>query len=67
MNGNGYEVYIVVRDRDYPMDRGTENHPDHEWEAGWYGYVGLAGDHPPTVFCDYQEALALAEKLTVMR
>ena len=65
-NGNGYEIYIVVRDRDYPLP--TEPDPRSAWEAGWYGWTGKAGDIPVAVFGanEYEDALAKAEELSVM-
>jgi len=64
-NGNGYEIYIVVRDRDYPLP--TEPDPRSAWEAGWYGWTGKAGDVPMSVFGadEYEDALAKAEELSV--
>lgn len=62
MNDRGYEIYIVVRDRDYPMPIGAQ-----PWEAGWHAWTGKAGDLPPTCFGadEYEQALAKAEELSV--
>lgn len=56
-----YRVMIVIEDLEYsPDDRGV-----HLSDAGWYGWTGEAGDHDPAIFSDYEEAMALAEELTI--
>ena len=59
---DGYEVYIVVVDRKYPF---TCVEDPHDWEGGWYGWVGRAGDHQPAQITDYDTAIAVAEELSV--
>ena len=65
-NTSGYEIYIVVRDRDYPMNPDGSDEPQ-PWEAGWHPWTGKAGDVPITVFGadEYENALATAEALSV--
>jgi len=62
MNRSGYQIWIVIWDRDYPMSSVVEV---DGWEAGWYGWTGKPGDVPPTIIDEYQDALATAEALSV--
>ena len=55
-----YEIYIVIRDQNYPMDEG---HPAVQlWEAGWYSLRDTDSD-ALMVIDDYEEAEAIAKSL----
>ena len=42
MSAKGYEVYVVIRDKDYPFPQSHDDGTPHEggllepWEAGWF-------------------------------
>ena len=63
-----YRIMIVVEDIDYlpEYNEAAEPREVHGADAGWYGWTGMAGDVLPTIFVDYEDALAHAEALTVV-
>ncbi len=56
-----YRIMIVIEDLEYLPDE----REGHLADAGWYGWVGRAGDFTPQIVVDYEEAMAIAEELTV--
>jgi hypothetical protein len=56
-----YRIMIVVEDLDYDPDSRESDLSD----AGWYAWIGGPGDREPTIVEDYEDALAIAEELTV--
>lgn len=63
-----YRVMIVVEDIEYLSEYNDDAEPreSHGADAGWYGWTGMSGDVYPTILVDYEDALALAEMLTVV-
>ncbi len=64
MSVKGYEVYVVIRDKDYsfpPDDEGTDRQPVEDWEAGWFfvrSFEDTDGDRYELEVLPFAEALA---------
>ena len=65
MSEQGYEVYVVIRDKDYPMSEGGTYEDSQQepqpWEAGWFLAVDFADNDDDA----YElRVLPFAEELT---
>lgn len=64
-----YRIMILIEEIEYldEYNPAAEPREVHGADAGWYGWTGMAGDVQPTIFNVYEDAMAQAEALTVVR
>ena len=59
MSSKGYEVFVVIRDKDYPFPQDHQGGLIEPWEAGWFPVATINGSED-----SYElEALPFAEEL----